>query len=210
MNKGACDWGVCVVLLGILTVPVALGKIAEMRDAPLDVDAVLADLNAASDGTVALVTMSCFQFHPDVVTVASGQTVYYYWDDLCQIIGHTVTSSGTTTDPAQDLAKPEPPLPGECFDSNSELANPIFGPNNREFSIELQFLLVTIYRDFDTPLDPETLEFNEHSKQCATDASTVFADDPLASYAVVPYHCRQHGANDPAGSGMRGAIVLTF
>lgn len=175
----------------------------------------LADLNAASDGEFATVIMSCRLFIPDVIEVPSGQTMHFAWIDACNEAGHTVTSSGTTTDPAQDLDKPQPAFPANCFDSSLEPIGNIIGPANPEYFVTLLYAGVVV-REITDALPwievPPFIPPDDTKPFCLTDASFVIPDDLTATgdyRAIVPYFCRLHGRiEDPAGAGMRGAIVL--
>lgn len=204
---------VACIVLALLGVTLA-GSASSSPPASADPAVWLADLNAASDGSFAFVQISCFEFIPDIIEVQSGQTMHFLWDDLCQVAGHTVTSSGSTLDPAQDLDRPQPGFPANCFDSSLEPIGYILGPPpNDNYYLTLLYAGI-VFRDvMESDLLASNIPPSDTQPACITDASFIFPEDMTATQdyrAVVPYWCRLHGkAEDhPAGEGMRGAIVL--
>src|SRR5688572_24914513 len=85
--------------------PVPTGQAVEA-----DAGVVLSDLNAASGAAVHTVIVKNFLFAPQNTAMVNGDTVDWVWDDSIAAGGanrsHTVRSSGSTGDAAQDLNRP--------------------------------------------------------------------------------------------------------
>lgn len=176
------------LLLAVASVPAAPAAAATER-----MDRILRDLNEASPDTSPVIVMSCFQFHPDVAGLLSGETITWQWADACGL-SHTVTSSGTTFDPAEDLNKPEPQHVGECFDSSLEPPGRFLSATDPVYPVTLHFAGILV-RDLLNPT-------SEFFKPCVLDNSV------SSTAAIVPYLCRIHGFNP--GTTMRGALIITL
>jgi plastocyanin len=187
---------VAVLVLALLSVPLAASAMTGSSRQGIDVGQLLADLNAASDGAVAVVAMSCLTFEPDILTVASGTTVT--WVHVgCSAAPHNAVDLGTTLDPVKDQAKPRahPVFSNKCFNSLTEQGGNMV--NGESYSVQFTLAGIVV-RDVATTA----------MKPCPVAASIdVSSGSPSA---VIPYYCVLHGAAQPEGAGMRAAIVVTL
>lgn len=187
---------VAVALCTLMVVP-AVPADTKARSAPAE--ELLADLNAASDGAVAIVTMSCLAFTPATVTIQSGGSVTWLYAEQCPPFpNHTVTNSGSTmTDPAADRNKPQPHLAFKALCFNSSAEEGFLNANNPSYTVSFTFAGLLV-RD----VGAATM------KPCPGASSLDLSGATPA--AVVPYFCAPHGSAQPAGAGMRGAVIVAL
>lgn len=183
---------VALAAVFVVPVPLAQAELATTSD-------VLADLNAASGAMVHTVIVKNFLFTPQDTAMVNGDTVDWVWDDSLAAGGanrsHTVRSSGSTGDAAQDLNKPVPNAPGRCFNSEVDQGIVLNGNLGNSVYSQSDITWKGIVSNGDTP--------------CPGDSS-IQVGGSAGVNGVVPYHCRIHGTVQAAGAGMRGTLSISL
>lgn len=189
-------WSKLTCVLSVALVAAFVGMPAAGSSTEPDLATLLGALNEASGDTAALVTLSCFTFTPQTSFILNGELVEFHWSDACGPFAHSVTSSGSTLDPQQDLNKPTPSFIGVCFNSNQEPAGRLINHLDPDYGLDLTYAGLVFRNVTHTDLS---------GKPCPLDNSIL-----EYTSGVVPFHCIFHGQNDPPGQGMRGAIVVSL
>lgn len=153
----------------------------------------------AGGGSVVVIHLRCFEFHPDVVEVRNGDLVRFEHADTCANLPHTATSTGSTLDAQQDLSRPQPNglFVGDCFDSPADLL--AFLTQERPiYEVRLDLVGALVARGWG----------GAEPHPCVGSNSAMLEDSSNEILGVLPFHCRVHGGNQDPGLGMRGALVL--
>lgn len=172
-----------------------------------DVEAVVDALNDASDDTMVYVLVKDMRFHPEVIDLRTGGTVVFVYADSDNPQPHDPKSSGSTGDPAQDIAGPTPTAPGTCFSVTAPSDNDAQMTGLGDvYPLTFTFDGQTVHKSRGVQSGQPLGDVTGAQPWYACPAGSFSIEEGGA--AIVPYHCGVHGGPTTSERDMRGAIRI--